>query len=391
MMDAAKQLFLISFRMEGLSLERLMNLAGEQNIMLQNLKRSGLKAVEGVCGEADYAKLSGMADMRGWKLTRLKHKRLSAFRVWLKKRAAVAVGFVLCLALAAVSLQFIWRIDIMDAGPYESEVRLYLREQNIRPGIWKRTVALQGLISGLEWRMPRVAWVQAYYRGTALVIRCVLGVPPPGVETEGGPGDVVAIRDGILVSLMPLAGTPLCKPGDIVRAGQVLISGWERGSGEAKVPVKARGIAMARGWVGAKVRIPVDEVHTSPTGRTAVAQAVQTPYFQVGQVQAPDFLQSDRTVEIWPIGGAWWPVFLRRETYEEVALSVVPREEADVKAEAGLAALRALSQKLGAGHEPVDKWVDYCMIEGRMLEATAIAEILADIALPMPWVAGAAR
>jgi hypothetical protein len=201
---------------------------------------------------------------------------------------------------------------------------------------------------------------------------------------------VVAQRDGILVTLLPLAGTPVCKPGDMVRAGQVLISGWERGTGKEKIPVKARGIAMARGWVGAKVRIPLDEVHSEPTGRTYVSQAIQTPYFQVGTLETPEFLQYDRTVEQWPIGGVWWPVYLRRETFEEVALTVVPRDDAEVKAEAGLAALRSLSQKLGAGHEPVDKWVDYCMIEGRMLEATAIAEILADIALPKPWEAGAA-
>ncbi len=390
MIDAAKQLFLISFRMEGLSLERLFNLASEQNIMLQDLKRSGLKAVEGVCGETDYKKLSELAEQRGWKLTRLKHKRLSALVNWLKKRMAVAVGLVLCIAIAVVALQFIWRIDILDAGPYESEIRLYLKEQDIHPFLWKRDVSLTELTASLEWRLPRVAWVQAYYRGAALVIRCVLGVPPPGVETEGGPGDVVAKRDGILVSLLPVAGTPMCKPGDLIRAGQVLIAGWERGTGEEKIPVKARGTAMARGWVGVKVRIPMDEVISEPTGRTAVSQAVQTPYFQVGEIETPEFLRSDRTVEIWPVGGAWWPVYLHRETFEEVALSIVPREEAQVKAEAGLAALRALSQKLGAGHEPVDKWVDYCMIEGRMLEATAIAEILADIALPRPWEAGAA-
>jgi len=386
--DAAKQLFVISFRMEGLSLERLMNLASEQNIMLQDLTRSGLKAVEGICKESDYTKLTELAVQRGWKLTRLRYKRISALFNWLKKRMAVAVGLVLCMALAAISLQFIWRIDILDAGPYESEVQLYLKEQNIHPGMWKRDVTLQDLISGLEWRMPRVAWVQAYYRGAALVIRCILGVPPPEVETEGGPGDVVAQKDGILVSLLPLAGTPMCKPGDMVRAGQVLIAGWERGTGDTKIPVKARGIAMARGWVGAKVRIPLDEMHSEPMGRIAVTQVVQTPYFQVCVIQWPEFLQSNRTIEIWPIGGAWWPVYLHRETFEEIALSVVPRVEADVKAEAGLAALRALSQKLGAGHEPVDKWVDYCMIEERVLEATAIAEILADIALPKPWEAG---
>ena len=391
MMEAAKQLFLISFRMEGLSLERLMNLARDENIILQSLSRHGAKAVEGVCGEADFAKLSALAEQRGWKLTKLRPKRLSAFFGWLKRRMAAAIGFVLCIALAITAMQFVWSIDILDAGQYESEVRLYLKERNIHPGLMKKDVPLEQVISELEWRMPKVAWVQAYYRGASLVIRCILGVPPPGVETQGGPGDIVAKRDGILVKLLPLAGTPQCKEGDIVKQGQVLIAGWERGGNDTKIPVKARGIAMARGWVGAKVQVPLDEVISEPTGRSVTSQIIETPYFQVGQIEHPDYLQSDRTVEIWPVGGSWWPVTLRRETFTEVALTISPREEAKVKAEAGLAALRALAQKLGAGHEPVDKWVDYCMIEGRMLEATAIAEIQADIALPKPWEEGAAE
>ncbi len=388
-MNAAKQLFLISFRMEGINLERLMNLAGERNILLKDLVRRGVRAVEGVCCESDFKGLNELAQERGWKLTRLAPKRLSRMKSWLKRRAAVAVGAVLCVALAVAAMQFVWRVVILDAGPYESEVRVYLKEKDIRPGRLKRDIFLEEIIADLEWRMPRVAWVQAYYRGTSVVIRCILGVPPPDIVTKGGPGDVVAKRDGIIVSILPLAGTAACKPGDMVRAGQVLISGWERGTGDTKVAVKARGIAVARGWVGAKVRVSLDETLSTPTGREAVAQAVSTPFFTLGDLETPEFLQYDKTVEIWPIGGAWWPVSLRRETYAEVALSVSPRSEADVKAEAGIAALRALAQKLPAGVEPVDKWVDYCMIEGRMLEATAIAEIQADIALSKPWAAGA--
>ncbi len=388
MNEAVKQLFLVSFRMEGLSLERLINLASERNILLHDLNRVGLKTVEGTLSDRDFGELAALAEQKGWKLTRLRRKGLSAVGAWLKRRKGVVAGFVLCIALATVALQFVWGIDILDAGPYESEIRVYLREQNIKPGMWKKDVSLPDLVRALEWRMPDVAWVQAYYRGASLVIRCVQGVPPPEIETEGGPGDVVANRDGILISVLPVAGTAECKAGDLVHAGQILISGWEKGANGMKVPVKARGIAMARIWEGVKVRIPADEVLSEPTGRTAMSQVVATPYFDVGHLNEPGFLQSDQTVETLPIGGAWWPVVLRRVTWEEVSLSIEPRKEAELKAEAGLAALRALAEKLGAGHEPVDKWVDYCMIEGRMLEATAIAEIQADIALPKPWEAG---
>ena len=94
MMNAAKQLFLISFRMEGINLERLMNLAGERNILLKDLVRRGVRAVEGVCCESDFKGLNELAQERGWKLTRLAPKRLSRMKSWLKRRAAVAVGAV---------------------------------------------------------------------------------------------------------------------------------------------------------------------------------------------------------------------------------------------------------------------------------------------------------
>ena len=47
--------------------------------------------------------------------------------------------------------------------------------------------------------------------------------------------------------------------------------------------------------------------------------------------------------------------------------------------EAGLAALRALARRVGYGEVFVDKWVDYCMIEDEILEASAVGERRIDI------------
>ena len=384
MKTGAEKWFSFSFQIEGLSLERLMNLAREQGIILRKLRRRGLKTLEGICLEADFRHLSELAENRGWKIIKTGEKGLSRAKSGLFRRLGLGVGFCLFIALVALAMQFVWQIDIMEAGAYESEVRNYLVEQNIQPGIWKRDISLQKVIWDLEWRMPKVAWVQAHYRGAVLVIRCVQGVSQSQGESEGGPGDVVAQRDGILVNLLTLAGTPQHKAGDLVKKGEILIAGWERGIGEEKVPVKARGIALARVWVRTSVQIPAQEVLSEETGRETVLHILETPFISIGEREPPAYLQSDLQIDIIPIGGAWWPIYLRRETWREVALSYNSRNESDLKAEAGLAALRALAQKLGGGHEPVDKWVDYCMIERRMMEAVATAELLVDIALQQP-------
>ena len=55
------------------------------------------------------------------------------------------------------------------------------------------------------------------------------------------------------------------------------------------------------------------------------------------------------------------------------------RDLDEAKAEAGLAALRALARRVGYSEVFVDKWVDYCMIEDEILEASAVGERRIDI------------
>lgn len=378
-------LFQTVFQAEGLSLEKLVSLCACEAIRLCRIKRLGPKRLVGRVGRRDYPRLCQLAQERGWQVTSLGAAGLGRWVEELKKRWGLAVGLALLMILAGAAMQFIWQVEIDGAGAYAGDIRAYLSQQAIGVGTLRRKVDLKALQSELEWRYPKVAWVQAALRGSTLIIRLVEGVPVPQVAPYGAPGDVVAARGGIVVSVEPAAGTAQVKAGDIVTTGQVLIKGEEKRGGEETVLVKARGRILARVWDQARVWIPMTETLSRPTGQSQVMQAVVTPFFTWGSLARPNYLTSDTLVEIWPLGGAWWPVTLRRETTQETALEISPRPEEQVKAEAGLAALRALRQKIGLNDELVDKWVDYCMIEGGRLEACATAERVVDIAQPAPY------
>ena len=60
----------------------------------------------------------------------------------------------------------------------------------------------------------------------------------------------------------------MCKPGDTVRQGQVLIAGEEREGTDGTRPVSARGIVMARVWEGARAQVSLRENQTEYTGAT---------------------------------------------------------------------------------------------------------------------------
>ena len=274
-------------------------------------------------------------------------------------------------------MTFVWQVRVENAGAYAGEVRAYLREIGVMPGMRRADVDLVGLREKLEWRLPRVKWVRTEFSGVALVVRLEEGVPLPPREEEA-PGNVVAAEDGILRRLTAYAGTPAARAGDLVRAGQVLIRGEEKGQNGEMIPVKARGEAIARVWVSARVRLPLKETVSLPTGREAERRVLVSPFFSWSAQRAPDYLTCDREIARMTVGGAWVPLVLQRETYWEAALEKWDREAEEVKQEGAKAALYALRQAL-YDQEMVDKWINFSMIEGDTITVEATAEVIREI------------
>ena len=249
----------------------------------------------------------------------------------------------------------------------------------MRPFVWKSSGDTAALRGALEWRYPKVAWVEVGWRGTALCVRLVEGTPKGNTVDWHGSRDVVASRDGVIVSVVPVAGTARCKPGDVVRKGQVLIAGEERDGAETVRPVSARGTVMARVWDGATVRVSLREKQTEYTGKKLLRQTVRSPWFDLWGMEEDTFAQADIHAEELPLGGLFFPLWVRREECLEARITTQMRDLDEAKAEAGLAALRALARRVGYGEVFVDKWVDYCMIEDEILEASAVGERRIDI------------
>ena len=109
---------------------------------------------------------------------------------------------------------------------------------------------------------------------------------------------------------------------------------------------------------------------------------MRCPWFSLWPLPPSGFDRQDVQVVETPLGCVFFPLTLRRETRMEAELSVQPREEGQLRAEAAVAALRKLREKIGIHDDLVDKWVDYCMIEGEVLEAVATGERLIDIGTP---------
>lgn len=367
------------FRAEGLNLERLILRAGADGIRLQRMRRKGSK-LSGIVAEGDLTRLRILAEQGGWRLQSGERVGMGRIEDWLCRRVWLVIGCLLTGIAVVAAAQMMWRVDVVDGGIYEADIRQYLSEKGIHPLQWKRQIDLAALRDELEWRYPQIAWVEVGWRGVTLQIRIAEGTPSGKTISISGACDVVALRDGIVTSVVTVAGTPQVTVGEIVRKGQVLIQGVERVGQEQSQSVAARGCVQARVWDAAAVTMSVWETETVYTGRRYETVAVTLPWFPLWKGDDAVYDQEDVAVRLTPLGGIFLPAVIRQETHMEAKVNSKKRSAEQVKGEAGVAALRKLRQKIGNDDDLVDKWVEFAMIESEQVYAVAYGERIIDIA-----------
>lgn len=366
----------VRLQLQGYGAEKVLNMLWKKGVTLHRVKRSRVRGVEVEVEEKAQQAVEEAARAKGFRVTVVRcgwRKRLAD---GLKKRWGLVLGFCLGLGLCVGSLQFVWQVKVENAGVYAGEVRLFLEEEGLRPGMRRQNVSPLAVQEKLQWRLPEVKWVWVKMQGVTLQIRLENGEPG---RQQAGRGHVVAACDGILERLTVFSGTAVCKAGDAVKKGQVLIRGEETGPDGEMAAVQAGGQAMAYVQLQSSVRISTRELLTSPTGRTAARWVYCTPFGKVTFRQEPDFLLADRVVETLPLPGCWLPITLVRETFVECSGQWRERNSAQVAEEGQKAAeealIRAWPETLN-----IDKSVKFSMIERGTVEVTASAVLLTDIA-----------
>lgn len=371
-----------SIYIEGLNLERFLRQASEMNLSIDSIKRKG-RRLTAKAPEDDLASLQLLAEQGGWRFSIGRRQGMGYIVDVLCARKLLAAMLIVMAVLLLLSTQIIWHIDVEEAGIYTADLQAYLLQRGIHPFITKYTVDLHVLRDALEWRYPDIAWADCGWRGGTLRIRLVQGTPVGEALTHHGSGDIIAERDGIVESIITLAGTDMVKPGDVVHQGQVLIQGMERTAEDALVPVMARGQVFSRVWKSASVRIPMHETQTDYTGRTQTCWTVTTPWFHLWKIPGKIYETEDIRRTETPLGGFFLPMVFITETHMETELQAVPRSEESVKTDAREAALRLLLENAGNRDDLVDKWVDCCMIDDEVIEAVATGEWIVDIGQPV--------
>jgi len=257
--------------MSGFSVERLINQAAVNGIIFWDLER--MHATIGAhVSRGDFFRLQAIAAKTGTVLKVIRYIGLPTIIARFKKRVALIVGGIAFVIGLVALTSYIWRIDIEGYQRIDSEAIIdFLAENDFAIGTFRHGIAYRDIESLLMAQFPDIAWVSLTIEGTRAQITLIETIEKPEIVDLTTPTDIVAAKDGLIMQMATSLGTPQFVPGDVVRAGEVIVSGQltigVEGEPITYEYIRAQSEVWARLYYNINFDIPLVFYEKSFTGR----------------------------------------------------------------------------------------------------------------------------
>lgn len=217
----------LSVEFTGAAPENTLDAITKAKIPISHVVRKGELTYQLDIRPGDYAALSGIAQKRG---DTLKVVRRSGF-YWTAKaffhRPVLAAGFLSLLLLSWYLPTRIFFLSVEGNNTIPDRMILAAAEDcGIRFGASRKTVRSEKVKNALLSALPRLQWAGINTSGCTAVISVRERTEDSRGEEKNMVSNLVADRDGYILSATVLSGTAHCQPGEAVRKGQLLISGY---------------------------------------------------------------------------------------------------------------------------------------------------------------------
>lgn len=267
----------IIIEIQSLIPEKFLNLLWKNNVKVKKVKRISLTSVIMEVPLRDYKIIEEMAHRTKTKVKILKREGIAFFILKARRKLTLFGGILLFIGIIYFLSTFIWGIDITtdkDLTPYE--IRQQLGQLGIKPGISKRDIDVNNIEENISRNNDEIMWIRARIEGSRLKITVAERQSPPQIVKDDTPCDLVASKAGQVVRVYTEAGTPVVKPGDVIKAGQLLVKG-EQGKEGSIYQVHAKGNIIARTFYE-----DTEEIAITGTRKKRTGKYIENYYIQIG-------------------------------------------------------------------------------------------------------------
>jgi similar to stage IV sporulation protein len=246
--------------------ERFVNLLWRSGAHIKNIHKKSITTLVMDINLRDFDKIEELAQKSNTKVKIIGKRGITFFIIKLRGRFALMLGVFIFAGLLYYLSGFIWKVDIQTENnltPYE--IRQQLTSFGVVPGIRKSQINIYELQDKMIKSNEDVMFFKAQIEGSRLLVSAYEKIPPPSVLADDVPCNLVAKKDGQVIRVFTSAGTSIVKPGDMVRAGQLVVKG-EQGKEGSIYTVHAKGEIYAKTYYDGSKEVPFKGVKKVRTG-----------------------------------------------------------------------------------------------------------------------------
>lgn len=315
----------VMIRVEGISLEKFLNLAQSHRVSIAAAKRISYTVLSAVVSAKGLKKLRNIAAEK-YNIKVVKQAGIPYRFSRLAARKVFFVGILAVAVLAFAASMFVWEVRISGLEYNETEsLKKELFDFGIHSGSLKTKLDLKETEKRLMLNHPEFAWINIKLRGVVADVEVVPAIPAPKIVDDTKPCSIVAAKDALIESVTAKTGRACVKAGDTVREGDVLISGVVWDPGMPRMLFAARGEVIAKVWYAGTASAPLYRSRQNATGRVQIKRVIEIGADRAaidGDCTFPQYQTSD--VGMYYIVGLFLPIRLITVKHTEIKTELVP-------------------------------------------------------------------
>ena len=267
---------------EGFFIERFLNICTRRGIHLWNVRRIDNTKMRANISIQAFKMLPPIVKKSRCTVQIYSRKGVPFFVYKHRKRKVFAFGIIISALLIYSMTLFIWTVDIQGNEKMTAEqITVALRDAGLKTGMWKNNVDIQYIQNVVMTAQPDIAWIGINLKGTKVEVDVKERAPKPYILPKNEPCSIIATMGGVIEMINTKDGHQLVKKGDVVREGQLLVSGALDSKVEGIRYVHSEAEVLARTWHEKTVSLPQFEEVKTPTGRSKSKHSIKIFDFSI--------------------------------------------------------------------------------------------------------------
>lgn len=285
---------IVTVKTTGKGIERFINMLTRDGISIWNVKSHGTQTIIFQMKLEDAKKIRRYAKKTECKISFLHRRGFPFLTLRLLRNSGFLIGAVAFFAVVTLLSNMVWGIEIKGANPAtEYKIQKELEKMEVKTGKFQFFIPnAEDIQRNLTDRVQEITWVGVELKGTTYHFQVVEKNEPEQTE-HTGPRHLVAKKKAVIVDMFVEEGLPQVDINEMVKPGQILVSGIYGKEDKAKT-VSAKGEVFGETWYKVQAKQPLNNTLHVFNGKEKIKHHLKIgnwklPIWGYGKIEFKEF------------------------------------------------------------------------------------------------------